>query len=443
PTSNGKPLLAAAAATLLLAAAIVHFTSQPSGAPANTGSPRAPATTSTASARPATSLADDNLQSILAETDPARRQALLRAWADRIDSADMAGILAELHTLESAELRAEIRQALLYSWTTRDLVAVAQWFGTLGPAHDLQQEGRDQLVLALLQCDRDAVILALRESLPETTSRQLYGPFFRAWAQTDPATAGAKLLELADTETGNPLMWHDLISQVAAQWIETDSASAVAWVQTLPENSPAKIKAQLQASYRWTELDPVAASTYAAGAKNLQLVKTVAGKWAETDHAAALDWGKTLSEPIAQARALSGAAGTWARTDPRAAAAYAATIEQPVLRSDVTASVTSAWAFSDPQAAGDWLRTLPADTSRDLAVGVLCEALRFTAPDQAFNWAAAIAEPEIRANAQMRTAVTWLRQEPEIARAAVAGSALPEEMKTSIYAQATPPKPRG
>lgn len=447
--ASAKSVLVAGCATLLLALAIHHLTRTPTAPP----TPAAPAPAARGTAAPvanqaitsaprdAADLARD-LRAILAEPDPAKRQALLRAWADGIDSALMASVLAELLHIDDPALRNEARQALLYSWTSRDLVAVAKWFGTLGPAYDLQQEGRDQLVLALLQCDHDAVILALRESLPETTSRQLYGPYFRAWAAADPAAASAKLVELAAAEPGNPHLWHDLVSQVAARWAETDLAAAVDWVRALPA-SPARIKAELQTAYRWTEADPLAASAYAAGANNLQLVQTVAGQWAEADPAAALGWGASLPAGPAQTRALSGAAASWAQTDPRAAADYAARLGQPGLRAEVAAAVASAWAFDDPRAAGAWVDTLPADATRDSAVGVLCEALRYTAPAEAFAWANAITDATQRDHTAARVAVSWLRQSPDAARDAITRSTLSAELKSDIFAQATPPKPRG
>lgn len=438
-----KPFVLAGGTILVIASALAFLNNRPASAPPATTQPAALATTLAPSEQitPREQLVR-NLRALLDERDPAKRQALLRAWADGIDSALMASFLAELHMIDDPLLRNEARQALLYSWTTRDLVAVAQWFGTLGPAHDLQQEGRDQLVLALLQCDPEDVLAALQSSLPPTTSQQLYGPYFRAWAATQPAAAGAKLVALASAESGNPRVWHDLISQVAAQWVEIDVPAAIAWVRSLPE-SPAKIKAELQTAYRWTELDPLAASAYAAEAQNLQLVKTVAGKWAEANPAAALDWGATLPESTAQARALSGAAAAWAQTDPRAAASYAARLDEPGLRADVAASVASSWAFNDPQAAGDWVRSLPADASRDLAVGELCNALRFTAPEQAFAWAGAITDAEVRDHTIARVAVGWLKQAPDAARAAITRAALPDELKSGIFAQATPPKSRG
>lgn len=379
------------------------------------------------------------LSSLLAETDPARRQALVREWADQIPSDRMASLLDGLHTIADAHLRNEARQALLYSWTTRDLVAVAKWFGTLGPAHDLQQEGRDQLVAALLQCNRDDVIAVLQSALPPTTSQQLYGPYFRGWAASDPAAAGAKLVSLAQAEKGNPHQWHDLMSQVAANWISVDAPAALAWVTSLPAG-PAKTKAEIQTAYRWTELDPVAASAYAAQAKNLQLVKIVAGKWAETAPSDALRWAQTLTDGPIQARALSGAASAWAQSDPQTAARYAAVMEPSVQRADVTMAIASAWAFSDPHAAGAWVQTLPADAYRDSAVGVLCDALRFTAPDQAFTWARALVDPALRDSTVSRVAVAWLKQDPAAARDAITRSTLTDELKASIFAQAVPPR---
>jgi hypothetical protein len=442
-SSRPAPLKAIvlAGGTVLVAATALTFFSSRSSSPQQpaTASPLAPAAHAFAEHTSEREKLARDLRTLLNESDPARRQTLLLEWADKIPSELLASLLDELHTIADAHLRNEARQALLYSWTSRDLVAVAKWFGTLGPAHDLQQEGRDQLVAALLQCNHDDVIAVLQSSLPPTTSQQLYGPYFRGWAGTDPVAAGAKLVALARAEKGNPHLWHDLISQVAANWVETDAPAALTWVKSLPA-SPAKTKAEIQTAYRWTELDPVAASAYAADAKNLQLVKIVAGKWAETSPSDALRWAQNLPDGAVQARALSGAATSWAQSDPQAAARYAAAIEPLVQRVDVTTAIASAWAFSDPQAAGAWVQALPADASRDSAIGVLCDALRFTAPDQAFTWARALADPALHDSAVARVAIAWLKQEPAAARDAITRSTLTEELKASIFAQATPPR---
>lgn len=315
----------------------------------------------------------------------------LRRWADGIETTAMPAKLERIQRLDSAR-REALREALLFSWTGRDLVAVARWVGTLGPAHALQQEGREQLVLALLQCDPEQVVPALRESLPEATSRELLGPYFRALGGASPAAAAGMLARLAASERRNPTLWHDLGAQVAAQWIAVDPSAAIAWVRSLPEGG-GKSAALLQTSYRWTKVDPVGASAYAATSEDLRFVRAVAGKWAETAPSAALAWARTLPAGSARTEALSGAGAIWAQSDPQAAAAYVSGLGDTAMRADLATAVAGAWAFSDPRAAGAWVQGLPADASRDAALVALANALRFGASDHAF---AQTAQPTLR-----------------------------------------------
>jgi hypothetical protein len=199
--------------------------------------------------------------------------------------------------------------------------------GTLGPAHSLQQEGRDQIVEALLQCNPEEVVPALRESLPETTSRQLYGPYFRGWAGADPAAAAAMLTRLGAEEPRDSRQWNDLLGQVSAQWMASAPAAALAWLKELPEGE-GKSTALLQASYRWTEMDPDTAAAYAAGREDPRLIKAVAAKWAEASPAKALEWARTLPEGTLRTEAVEAVSAIWAQTDPQATASLAKTLPQ-------------------------------------------------------------------------------------------------------------------
>jgi hypothetical protein len=246
------------------------------------------------------------------DVDPDER---LRIWADGIAPANIPEELERIDKLNTSDERSAARRALLFSWTSRDLVAVTRWVGTLGPAHSLQQEGRELIVEALLQCDPEAVVAALRESLPETTSRELYGPYFRGWAAEDPEAAAVLLVRLANAEPRDPRQWNDLLGQVSAQWMTNAPETALRWFKALPDGAQ-KSAALLQASHRWAELDPGEAAAYAVGREDSALVKTVAAKWAETTPDKALAWARGLPEGTLRTEAVASAIAIMAQGNP-------------------------------------------------------------------------------------------------------------------------------
>ena len=195
----------------------------------------------------------------------------------------------------------------LYEWTSRDLAAVARWFGEPGLDHDSRQEACTQIVQALLLCDPEEVVPALRTGLPESTARELLAAYFRAWGAREPAAAAGMLVRLAAAEPRAPAPWHDLGAQVAAQWMESDPDAAIAWVGALPEGA-GKSAALLQISYRWVEKDAVGASAFAAKTEDPRLVRVVAAKWAEASPSSALAWARGLPAGSLRDEALSGAA---------------------------------------------------------------------------------------------------------------------------------------
>lgn len=240
------------------------------------------------------------------------RDDRLRDWADGISSVDVPEELKRIEKMDSTAERVAARRALLFSWTSRDLVAVTRWAGSLDPAQSLQQEGRAQIVEALLQCSPENVVPALRESLPESTSRQLYGPYFRAWAELDPAAAAAMLAHLAAAEPRDQRQWNDLLGQVSAQWMASAPAAALDWLKSLPEGDT-KSAALLQASYRWAEIDPTGAAVFAARREDPRLIKIVAAKWAETAPAKAVEWAQRLPEGTLRTEAVDAARAIWAQ----------------------------------------------------------------------------------------------------------------------------------
>lgn len=253
------------------------------------------------------------------------------------------------------------------------------------------------------------------------------------WLDADPAAAGAVLLKMAAKEKGNPAVWHDLMSQLAARWMEKDPDRALAWVESLPEGA-GKSKAQIQCAYRWTEIDPAAAADHAFRREDPKLHQTVIGKWAEVDPAAAAAWAKTWSITRPESSALASATAIWAQTDAHAAASFALNLEKSDARRRISASVVSTWAMTDSSAAARWLETLPSSPTRDHVLDIYCQSLDPVDPARSFEWAESISDVSSREEVQERAAMALIQSDPKAAMQKIDRSSLPDSIKNRLLA---------
>ncbi len=386
-----------------------------------------------------------SLQAALAETDPARRRELLGQWADSMATGMIEDFLASIESMTSPEMRSEIRQALLSSWTRRDLPGMAGWFGKRNAADEMHQEARELLTQTLAGRAPADGFSWMEKSLPEAVRQELYGSFFRQWANTDPTAAAAKLRQLAEMSPGVPV-WNDLIGQVVAQWANTDLNRAVAWTKALPEG-PDKARILVQLSYRWVESDPRAAATYASTQNAPDLLKVVVGKWAENDPRTAADWANGLPAGGERKGAIVSMAASWAQKDPQAAAAYVgglsaedaktpaalavvavwananpaeaakwvAQMPEGAVRELALGQLMSAWTGSSAEGASQWLKKLPATHLRDAAVNAYCTVMDATDPVASFEWAKIISDEALRTQRIESAATAWAEMNPAMA----------------------------
>ncbi len=419
-------------------------------------------------------LVDPALQSALAERNSHRRRESIRNWADSIGVNALADELTRVNALADAKWKAEIQGALLASWGRRDLAGALSWFGARGAADPLQEQARDLLVAAMAHRDPFQMFAWMQDSLPGPAQNELYGPFFRQWADSNPADAGASLGRLANPAEGQPAsaQWNDLLAQVAAQWGSSHLGDAVKWVESLPQG-PAKTQALLQMSYRWTQVDPKAAATYAARQGDLQLLKTVASEWAESDPQSAADWADELTDGAGRDGAVATLAAVWAQKDPASAAAYlmslapekaqggaavamvstlaadhpaqaaqwVAQFPEGPLRERVVGELVNVWASNDAAQAARWVQGLPKSPSRDVAVNTYSRVLNGEAPALAFQWAKTISDAAMRNEQLQHVARTWLQKEPTVARTEILKSDLPANLKTSLLANSASTAP--
>lgn len=393
--------------------------------------------------RESTRVSESGLHAALAETDPARRRELFRRWADSLAVGTLAEFLANIESMTDADNRAEVRQAVLTSWSRRDLAGMAGWFGTRAAADEMHQEARELLARALVGRGPAVGFTWMEKSLPESVRQELYGSYFRQWTATDPAEAAAKLRQLAEASPETPV-WSDLLGQVIAQWAGADIKSAVAWTQALPDG-PDKSRALVQLSERWVQSDPHAAAMYASVQNAPGLLNTVVARWAELDPRQASAWANALPAGAERNAALVSAAATWAQKDPKAAAGYVGGLSTPDAKTQAELAVGAVWTNADPAAAakwveqfpegtvrelaleqlvatwatrstgaaGEWLKSLPDTRSRDVAVAAYCAALEGADPVASFEWAKTISDKTIREQRIEGSAISWIEKHPE------------------------------
>jgi hypothetical protein len=430
---------------------------------------------------PVTSLQPDNLpqnfaprpglDAGLAETDPARQDALLQAWADSIPSPAIAATIEKTDSIQNPALRSKVRAALLNSWGDRDMPGALRWFARRGGADPLQEQARDLFARSMAQGDPSAMFSWMRVALPPAVQTELDGPFFRQWAQKSPAAAAAQLRQMIDASSpGSAAEWNDLLATVAAQWAHASLHQALDWVEALPD-SPAKSSALRQMSDTWTSADPHAAAAFAVRQKDLEFLGRVAGKWAENDPSAAAAWAASLPAGSGQDAAVARVATIWAERDPAAAAAYAASLPggsaqiqaalgvvsmwaqtapgdtaqwvlqfpQGATQDQAVSSLVQTWTIASASAAGQWIQNLPDGHLRDIAVAAFTGATDLAAPAQAFQLALTMSDSTLRDQQITAAAGAWLQKDPAGAHAAIAQANLPPELKERLgSAGATP-----
>ncbi len=266
------------------------------------------------------------------------------AWASGVKIAEIAAMLGQIDALWAEDRRAAAREALLKEWAAKDLIAALTWFGSRNVSDPLQQAARDILARAMAARKPEDMLLWAERHLPENSRKEIYGPFFRAWADRDPATAAGLLVLLVQTSPGGSQAdadMVDLLGQVSSVWSGREVKQAVGWMKALPEG-PAKERALEQMAYRWTEAEPALAAAFVARHHDPELVATVAGKWAETDPSGAAAWVMALPSGEQMSRALDTLVGTWSRRNSAAASAFLASLPETPARERAALALASA-----------------------------------------------------------------------------------------------------
>ncbi|HJM65416.1 MAG: hypothetical protein CMP31_04535 [Roseibacillus sp.] len=243
-------------------------------------------------------------------------------------------------------------------------------------------------------------------------------------AGSDPGAATAFVLELdqsqrealanSDTEDGQRQWWERSrayafdrqLDTIASAQIERGMSNATAWAEQLPEGT-------------------IKASAF----------DRVADQFAREDPAAAADWVESHADKDYAERAVREVAEELGRENPEEAVRWLADLPEANQSRAIYQSMER-WTREDPVEAGNFLREMEPSASRDTAVRSYANEIDGSDPQMAAEWAGSIANDEIRTETLNGVAHSWIRKDPEEARAWLPNSGLSAERQSQIIRDA-------
>lgn len=169
---------------------------------------------------------------------------------------------------------------------------------------------------------------------------------------------------------------------------------------------------------RWSQLDPIGATEYAAEAVaqggNLSLLQTAATAWAETDPIGASQWAAILDSPLARDTALGQIFGTWSSTNPSQAASAIATLPMGSAQTVATSAVAKSFAKGNLNAALQWAEGLSGPVQL-AATREIVNLWSNSDPEATGAWIMQQGSPQVRREALRALAENWAKRDPSAA----------------------------
>jgi hypothetical protein len=298
------------------------------------------------------------------EPDAEKRRPLFRQWAETLPITEVLDVLENIEMLADQDLRWAAREALFGVWAEKDPTGMATWFAGRKGADSAHQQARDTLGKAMADRNPQERLAWMEKTLPDSARQELYGGFFREWAKTDVGAAASRLAALARLHPDRKSLWSDLTGQLAAQWVNADPPSAIAWALSL-SSSQDRSRALTQVCVKWTEIDPQGALNRALQDRNPQVLRAVVAKRAEDEPREMMTLvEETLSEGDNQ-EILEDIMAIWARKEPKAAVDSALALSSATLRERASSVALCLWQESDPDGAAKWINALPENPLRN------------------------------------------------------------------------------
>ena len=243
-------------------------------------------------------------------------------------------------------------------------------------------------------------------------------------ASTDPDRATDYVLELdqiqrdqvADADTRDE----------RRQWL--DRGRAYAFDRQLDTIATAQIALGMTTATAWAENLP-------EGTIKASAFDRIADRFASEDPAAAAEWVRSHADQDYAERAVREVAEELGREDPEQAVRWVADLPDANQSRAISQSMER-WTREDPVAAGNFLQDMAPSESRDAAVKSYANELDGSDPQMAAEWAGSIADDQMRSETLNGVARSWIRRDPEGARAWLPGSGLSGDQQERILRDA-------
>jgi len=177
----------------------------------------------------------------------------------------------------------------------------------------------------------------------------------------------------------------------------------------------------------WAEAVPEVVPSYKSA-----VFRKAAGMLASLDAPRAGRWVDAHREREYARGAVRVVAVRWIESDPAATFAWLRALPPGAERDAAVADAFAEWLERAPQPATEWLSGQEPETGLDPAVRVVVRRIHPHAPADALHWTQRIASAELRAQVQVAVGRAWLLRAPAAARAGIADSELPPEVREQI-----------
>ena len=366
------------------------------------------------------------------------------------DAATVRAMLEELSGMEgiSAEGHKILSMGLMFRWmTVRPEEAIG--YSLAHPA--LLEDSKEMNMLGLIYMAkaRPEAARGLAALMPEEEGENINEFLTKLEAASDP---GGVLQDPAKSKG----MSGDERGRLAARWMRTDPAAAMAWLQGLPEDqrdpeitarvAAARMQSDTAATLAWIGTlpeGPEKASSRAriidgmlAGVKNPAVFEgKLAGLPSAWQDQARLQWmtqnppadrvasaeqlklictrNPNLAGDLPTRRAINNMAESFTKSgDFNGGASWALTLPDGPAQTAAASTVSQQWTGKDPGAASVWITGLPEGATRDAAATALINEIQREDPTSALVWAQSLSNGNQRRAQTRGVFQAWFRNQP-------------------------------
>ncbi len=329
-------------------------------------------------------------------------QEVFNTWASQDPSA--AAAAASAHPLPKQQ-RQNLLANIASAWANRDPQAAMTWAQSL-PAKDGGSNAVANVMHSFARADGPAAA-ALWQTLPKDQRRNNLSNLMSSWVGHDPDAAlrFARSLErpqdrvnalvsavgsldfdkpeaitavLNELPAGQTRV--DAIRNIFSNQSQQDTARAVRWLLTMPENERTAVLGGNYHGWNHNEnADPAEMKMLLESTPGLMgsshLWSNTAGSLAGEDPAAALAWAQNIESPAGRRQSVQQVLQNWAYQDPAAALAQARALPDEEARKSALPNIFQTWAQQDADAVLAWAETATGP-ERELALlqGTLAKA---------------------------------------------------------------------